>query len=475
MTRSNLTILGNTAILNFALSGSRNQWPHTSTPSVDFTPLGLFCGGSRIRRADRRDPDTRFVPPVPDHRPRRSSIFRRYRRWTRPTSLWVAVSFAGADGDDQRGPRPPCPRSPPSSTNCARGIAPPPRRVAMPLWRPPRPQGRRSQFGRSVAVGLSGRPRCGQHERRRVVRGDLRRRGRIDGELTGPSRRPGRGGELLPLGARQRCYNASTATNYGALSLYGLYQAGPAYVSAITTPVMAAPASTATFRSRSEPLHLRGARRDSLLRRTVEAGYRMPVGKTVANVTPFAAFQPVTTLWLVPAPRASGTGFGAQLRRFDRERAAPLYLGLQLDGRWTDGSGAVYMPFLRAAWMHDFRSAPTGCLPHLRGIADIGPSRERPSRPCPMRWTCTWGSNPPRWERHPVRQPRCSACERLFPRSAAVQLCGYNGDTRDAVYPLVGRAVPRARSARGTKPGLTTGRTEKLTALERDHRGVVSG
>ncbi len=156
--------------------------------------------------------------------------------------------------------------------------------------------------------------------------------------------------------------------------------------------------------------NLRGARRDSLFGGRVEAGYRMPVGKTERTSPPSrpSSRHPMAGFRLREL-RELGSGLTYDASTVS---ALPLYLGLQLDGRWTDGSGAVYMPFLRAAWMHDF--SPDGMSPAPSRNCRHWPSRERPSRPCPMRWTCTWGSNPPRWERHPVRQPRCSACERLF-------------------------------------------------------------
>jgi outer membrane autotransporter protein len=85
----------------------------------------------------------------------------------------------------------------------------------------------------------------------------------------------------------------------------------------------------------------------------VEAGYRLRLGQTGAHVTPFIAIQPMQ-LWQGGGVE-SVTGFGNALTYQQTSiTALPLYLGAQLDGQFTLGSGAVLSPFLRLAWMHDF-------------------------------------------------------------------------------------------------------------------------
>ncbi len=119
----------------------------------------------------------------------------------------------------------------------------------------------------------------------------------IDGELTGLPVVLGGAASFSRSELDNDGYNASTATNYGALSLYGLYQAGPAYVSAITTLGYGRTSFDRNLQGLGLNLSTSVDLDGTLFGGRVEAGYRMPVGKTVANVTPFAAFQPVT-LWL---------------------------------------------------------------------------------------------------------------------------------------------------------------------------------
>jgi outer membrane autotransporter protein len=54
--------------------------------------------------------------------------------------------------------------------------------------------------------------------------------------------------------------------------------------------------------------------------------------------------------------------------------ALPLYVGFQLDGRWTTSGGQQVAPYLRAAWMHDFspnRDVPRS-FAELPGLALSG-------------------------------------------------------------------------------------------------------
>eukprot|EP01031_Cornospumella_fuschlensis_P044328 gene44328-54206_t len=101
-------------------------------------------------------------------------------------------------------------------------------------------------------------------------------------------------------------YGASTSTTYGGLSLYGLYEAGPAYLSAIATLGY----GHSTFDRNLYRLGLNLATSagfdGTVLGGRIEAGYTLPIPGTVASLTPFLAFQPMQ-LWQGAATESFGT------------------------------------------------------------------------------------------------------------------------------------------------------------------------
>ncbi len=263
----------------------------------------------------------------------------------------------------------------------------------------------------------------------------------IDGELTGLPVVLGGAASFSRSELDNDGYNASTATNYGALSLYGLYQAGPAYVSAITTLGYGRTSFDRNLQGLGLNLSTSVDLDGTLFGGRVEAGYRHAGGQDGSERHPLRGLPARHPMAGFRLRELRELVFGAQLRRFDHERAAPLSgssARRTMDGRQRCGLHALLAGGLDASI-----SAPTGMCPAPSRNCRHWPSRERPSRPCPMRWTCTWGSNRPRWERHPVRQPRCSACERLFHGRGSATLRNTMVTRAIAVYPLVGRAVPR--------------------------------
>jgi outer membrane autotransporter protein len=91
-------------------------------------------------------------------------------------------------------------------------------------------------------------------------------------------------------------------------------------------------------------------------------GARLEVGRSYAlpwlNVTPFAAVQ-TATLWqrgFTETSAADGLpGILGLTYQSHTTTSLPTFLGLQLDTRWSLTNGMVWSPFLRAAWMHEFR------------------------------------------------------------------------------------------------------------------------
>jgi outer membrane autotransporter protein len=146
---------------------------------------------------------------------------------------------------------------------------------------------------------------------------------------------------------------ASSTTSYGGASIYGLYQMGPAYISAIATLGY----GSSNFDRNLYGLGLNLATSSGLDGTTfggrIEMGYSLPLGSSGTSLTPFAAFQPMG-LWLGPGSESFGSlgpGFSYAATTIT---ALPIYLGAQIDGNWKGRNGTSYAPFLRAAWMHDF-------------------------------------------------------------------------------------------------------------------------
>ncbi|MDQ0504524.1 autotransporter outer membrane beta-barrel domain-containing protein [Xanthobacter agilis] len=145
--------------------------------------------------------------------------------------------------------------------------------------------------------------------------------------------------------------NASVTTNYGGASLYGMYTSGASYVSAIATLGYAHAGFDRTLfqSSYSADTGFDG----TLFGARIEMGYRFALAAAGLNLTPFAAFQPMG-LWLGGADESFGRlGPGLQYEA-TTITSLPTYLGMQIEGRWTASDGQVYIPSLRAAWMHDF-------------------------------------------------------------------------------------------------------------------------
>jgi outer membrane autotransporter protein len=91
-------------------------------------------------------------------------------------------------------------------------------------------------------------------------------------------------------------------------------------------------------------------------------GARLEVGRSYAlpwlNVTPFAAVQ-TATLWqrgFTETSAADGLpGILGLSYQSHTTTSLPTFLGVQLDTRWALTNGMVWSPFVRAAWMHEFR------------------------------------------------------------------------------------------------------------------------
>ncbi|OYX14160.1 MAG: hypothetical protein B7Z15_04895 [Rhizobiales bacterium 32-66-8] len=175
----------------------------------------------------------------------------------------------------------------------------------------------------------------------------------IDGELAQAPALVGAAANFSTSQMQEDGTSAQAQTSFGSVSLYGVYQAGPAYVSAIAL----AGYGNANFDRNLYGLGLALSTDTGLdgwmLGGRLEAGYGFALGTSGATLTPFAAFQPVGLRLGSDTenfgPLGAGLTYGG-----NTITALPAYLGVQLDGIWTAGEGGTYAPFLRAAWMHDF-------------------------------------------------------------------------------------------------------------------------
>ncbi|WAC26632.1 autotransporter outer membrane beta-barrel domain-containing protein [Ancylobacter sp. SL191] len=174
-----------------------------------------------------------------------------------------------------------------------------------------------------------------------------------DGELPDLPLLAGFAGNFSSTNLSADEYGASTSTAYGGFSAYGVYEMGQAYISAIATLGY----GSADFERNLYGLGLNLATDadldGTLLGGRVEVGYSFALGDTGATLTPFAAFQPMQ-LWLGSGTESFGA-LGAGLTYHDSTiTALPVYLGVQFDSLWHGKDGTTYAPFVRAAWMHDF-------------------------------------------------------------------------------------------------------------------------
>jgi outer membrane autotransporter protein len=91
-------------------------------------------------------------------------------------------------------------------------------------------------------------------------------------------------------------------------------------------------------------------------------GARLELGRSYAlpwvNITPFAAVQ-TSTLWQRGFTETSGAsglpGILGLAYQSQTTTSLPTFLGVQLDTRLTLANGTVWSPFVRAAWVHEFR------------------------------------------------------------------------------------------------------------------------
>jgi outer membrane autotransporter protein len=91
-------------------------------------------------------------------------------------------------------------------------------------------------------------------------------------------------------------------------------------------------------------------------------GARLEVGRSYAlpwlTVTPFAAVQ-TAALWQRSFTEASSAGGVPGILGLTYQpqttTSLPTFLGLQVDARWALTNGMVWSPFVRTAWVHEFR------------------------------------------------------------------------------------------------------------------------
>jgi outer membrane autotransporter protein len=100
-----------------------------------------------------------------------------------------------------------------------------------------------------------------------------------------------------------------------------------------------------------------GAFASHLLGARLETGWRMALG--AATVTPFAAVQ-ISKLWqngYTENSVVAGGAPGVMGLTFAQHTATslPTFLGAQIESKLDMAGGRVLTPFLRAAWVHEFK------------------------------------------------------------------------------------------------------------------------
>jgi outer membrane autotransporter protein len=137
---------------------------------------------------------------------------------------------------------------------------------------------------------------------------------------------------------------------YGVATWGSLYAAGVLSYSRFDNDVRrtiagVGPSETATGRFASDLL---GARLE------LGRGYALPW----FNLTPFAAVQ-TATLWQRGFTETSAAGGLPGILGLNYQSqtttSLPTFLGVQLDARWALANGMAWSPFVRTAWVHEFR------------------------------------------------------------------------------------------------------------------------
>ncbi|HWB50662.1 MAG TPA: hypothetical protein VG651_16255 [Stellaceae bacterium] len=147
--------------------------------------------------------------------------------------------------------------------------------------------------------------------------------------------------------------SSNSSTDYGAM-LYGIYRAGPAYVSAVAYGGGGQAKYTRNLYSLGLPLATNANFTNATVGGRIETGYRFDLGTTAAGVTPFAALAPVEILQNGATENFAGYGPGMTYRATNIT-SLPSYLGVKFDGMAILDDAAMSAPFARIAWMHDAR------------------------------------------------------------------------------------------------------------------------
>lgn len=338
---SSLTAVGDTAILDFSLSGSSGAL--TLDTRIDFTPEGLSAGTRDvanvvgfIQTGGSSALFQTIVPALLDM-PTLSSLETAYETIGGgaaslvPQSMINASSAAIASVTDQMDQWRLRQRRPGEATT---GPA------------PAGPDGEAASYFWGAAMGSSTTGGGISGNLLGLTIG-------ADGPLPDLPMLVGVAGHFATTDLSASEYGAGTSTNYGGLSTYGVYQDGAAYLSAIATLGYGRADFDRNLYGLGLDLATSGERDGTLLGGRIEVGYGFALGDTNATLTPFAAFQP-TQLWLGSDTESFGSLGEGLTYHSGTITALPTYLGVQFDGLWQGKDGTTYAPFLRAAWMHDF-------------------------------------------------------------------------------------------------------------------------
>jgi uncharacterized protein with beta-barrel porin domain len=165
----------------------------------------------------------------------------------------------------------------------------------------------------------------------------------------------------LAAGGSSATFNVDDRTTSGRLDgahvgAYATQRFGASYVSAQLAYGHFNNSTTRTISGVGPDEIAKGAFGSDQLAGRFEIGRTFDLG--FVAVTPFAAIQPAR-LWQAAYSETSVTAAGAPgglgLSYTAHETSSlPLFLGAKFDGRADFGNGMVWMPFVHAAWVHEF-------------------------------------------------------------------------------------------------------------------------
>lgn len=197
----------------------------------------------------------------------------------------------------------------------------------------------------------------------------------IDGQSGAPDQRIDAGGgvfgvdrEIAPdlllgfaVGASGSTFSASSQSTSGRsdaghVGVYALKSFGAAYLAANVNYARAANKTDRTISGIGATEYAKGSFGSDQFTGRLELGWRRAMN--AYTLTPFIAVEPAV-LWQQAYSEASTTSNGAPglfglNYQSNRVTSLPVFLGVQIDGRYVLDSGRTVSPFARVSWVHEF-------------------------------------------------------------------------------------------------------------------------